>query len=196
MPAPSIGHAMIGRAAAPPAEGCCTSARAPEPGIAGRCKRDASRGVCARPRPHAAMPPWCPPAVRARAARQSRCRARGPAAPLPRHAPPRNTANNQHRRSPVPRAPAQVFLSRTDPISIAEISEITSITTADIISTLQHLGLVKYYKGPHAPLPTTAERRLGLRAAPPGKPAPNPTLCTIPMRHPWERRTPAHCRRC
>jgi len=41
----------------------------------------------------------------------------------------------------------EVFLSRTDPISIAEISEITSITTADIISTLQHLGLVKYYKG-------------------------------------------------
>ena len=40
---------MIGRAAAPSAEGCCTSARAPEPGIAGRCKRDASRGVCARP---------------------------------------------------------------------------------------------------------------------------------------------------
>ena len=42
----------------------------------------------------------------------------------------------------------QVFLAQTEPISIAEISEMTSITTADIISTLQHLGLVKYYKGP------------------------------------------------
>ena len=32
-------------------------------------------------------------------------------------------------------------------ISINEISEISSITTEDTISTLQHLGLIKYYKG-------------------------------------------------
>jgi len=48
----------------------------------------------------------------------------------------------------------EVFLSRTDPISIAEISEITSMTTADIVSTLQHLGLVKYYKGQNCVCPT------------------------------------------
>ena len=32
-------------------------------------------------------------------------------------------------------------------ISINEISDISCITTEDTISTLQHLGLIKYYKG-------------------------------------------------
>eukprot|EP00039_Didymoeca_costata_P001356 m.51791 g.51791 ORF g.51791 m.51791 type:complete len:436 (-) comp10753_c0_seq2:1511-2818(-) len=41
----------------------------------------------------------------------------------------------------------EAILSRTEPISIQEISEITSMTTEDIISTIQHLNLVKYYKG-------------------------------------------------
>ena len=34
----------------------------------------------------------------------------------------------------------QVFLERKEPISIADVTELTAMTTADIISTLQHLG--------------------------------------------------------
>jgi histone acetyltransferase HTATIP len=41
----------------------------------------------------------------------------------------------------------ECFINRVEPISIAEVADLTSMTTEDIISTLQHLGLVKYYKG-------------------------------------------------
>jgi len=41
----------------------------------------------------------------------------------------------------------EVILRANVDISINEISEISSITTEDTISTLQHLGLIKYYKG-------------------------------------------------
>eukprot|EP00041_Stephanoeca_diplocostata_P019848 m.432571 g.432571 ORF g.432571 m.432571 type:complete len:192 (+) comp21410_c0_seq3:1099-1674(+) len=41
----------------------------------------------------------------------------------------------------------EVLLAQTDPVSIQEISQLTSMTTEDVISTMQHLGLVKYYKG-------------------------------------------------
>ena len=41
----------------------------------------------------------------------------------------------------------EVFVSRREPVSIAELSDLTAMTTDDIISTLQHMGLVKYYKG-------------------------------------------------
>jgi len=37
----------------------------------------------------------------------------------------------------------------TSQLSIRQISEMTSIKTDDIIRTLQHLGLIKYWKGQH-----------------------------------------------
>jgi len=41
----------------------------------------------------------------------------------------------------------EVVLNQTEPISIGDISTATSMTHEDVISTVQHLGLVKYYKG-------------------------------------------------
>lgn len=34
----------------------------------------------------------------------------------------------------------------TEPVSINDIAEMTSLKTEDIISTMQHLNLIKYYK--------------------------------------------------
>ncbi|KAH3767691.1 HAM group protein [Pelomyxa schiedti] len=43
----------------------------------------------------------------------------------------------------------EILLSHTAPLSIKEISQKTSIKTEDIISTLQSLNLIRYWKGQH-----------------------------------------------
>eukprot|EP00050_Salpingoeca_kvevrii_P013232 m.27466 g.27466 ORF g.27466 m.27466 type:complete len:370 (+) comp4777_c0_seq1:267-1376(+) len=41
----------------------------------------------------------------------------------------------------------ELLRSQQDPISVAEMSERTSIKPDDVVSTLQHLNLIKYYRG-------------------------------------------------
>ena len=43
--------------------------------------------------------------------------------------------------------PLQILRKRKEPISVNEIAEQTSIRPDDIISTLYHLNVVKYYRG-------------------------------------------------
>ena len=42
-----------------------------------------------------------------------------------------------------------ILESKQGPLSIRDLSKLTSIKTEDIIATLQSLGLIKYYKGQH-----------------------------------------------
>ena len=37
----------------------------------------------------------------------------------------------------------------TGPLSIKDLSELTAIRPDDVVSTLQHLGLIQYQKGQH-----------------------------------------------
>ncbi len=43
----------------------------------------------------------------------------------------------------------EILKSKRGPLSIRDLSKMTSIKTEDIISTLQSLNLIKYYKGQH-----------------------------------------------
>jgi len=39
------------------------------------------------------------------------------------------------------------ILKKNEDISINELTEVTAITQEDVVSTLQHIGLIKYFKG-------------------------------------------------
>jgi histone acetyltransferase MYST1 len=43
----------------------------------------------------------------------------------------------------------EILKNKRGPLSIRDLSKMTSIKTEDIISTLQSLNLIKYYKGQH-----------------------------------------------
>jgi histone acetyltransferase MYST1 len=43
----------------------------------------------------------------------------------------------------------EILKTKRGPLSIRDLSKMTSIKTEDIISTLQALHLIKYYKGQH-----------------------------------------------
>jgi histone acetyltransferase MYST1 len=43
----------------------------------------------------------------------------------------------------------EILKNKRGPLSIRDLSKLTSIKTEDIISTLQALHLIKYYKGQH-----------------------------------------------
>ena len=64
---------------------------------------------------------------------------------LPRAARRRRRA----RRPPTRRAARHLFQSHKGAISIKQLSEMSSIKTDDIVSTLQALKLIKYWKGQH-----------------------------------------------
>lgn len=64
---------------------------------------------------------------------------------LPRAARRRRRA----RRPPTRRAARHPFQSHKGAISIKQLSEMSSIKTDDIVSTLQALQLIKYWKGQH-----------------------------------------------
>ena len=53
------------------------------------------------------------------------------------------------RRPPTRRAACRLFQSHKGAISIKQLSEMSSIKTDDIVSTLQALQLIKYWKGQH-----------------------------------------------
>ena len=53
------------------------------------------------------------------------------------------------RHPPTRRAARHLFQSHKGAISIKQLSEMSSIKTDDIVSTLQALKLIKYWKGQH-----------------------------------------------
>ena len=78
---------------------------------------------------------------------------------LPRAARRRRRA----RHPPTRRAARHLFQSHKGAISIKQLSEMSSIKTDDIVSTLQALQLIKYWKGQHmiAVSPRVIQEHLG-----------------------------------